>query len=309
MESRDYMEVETPIFHPIPGGALARPFVTHHNALDLDLYLRIAPELYLKRLVVGGFPRVFELGRVFRNEGLSPRHNPEFTMLECYEAYGDYEVHMALTEQLVESLAREICGTTQITYDGRELNLAAPWRRVPLAQLVSETIGREVSVHSPIDELRTLCEEHGVPIKESYGTGKLLLELYEKTTEHTLWEPIFVTDYPKEVSPLSRDHRDDPLLTERFEGIVAGRELCNGFSELCDPDEQRARFEDQAAQKAGGDDEAMAVDEDYLRALDYGLPPTVGLGIGIDRLVMLLTDTTTIRDVVLFPTLRPEVTE
>jgi lysyl-tRNA synthetase class 2 len=164
-------------------------------------------------------------------------------------------------------------------------------------------------VHSPIDELRTLCDEHGVPIKESYGTGKLLLELYEKTTEHTLWEPIFVTDYPKEVSPLSRDHRDDPLLTERFEGIVAGRELCNGFSELCDPDEQRARFEDQAAQKAGGDDEAMAVDEDYLRALDYGLPPTVGLGIGIDRLVMLLTDTTTIRDVVLFPTLRPEVTE
>ena len=306
MEDRGYMEVETPVLHPIPGGALAKPFVTHHNALGQDLYLRIAPELYLKRLVVGGFPKVFEIGRVFRNEGMSPRHNPEFTMLECYEAYGDYQVHMDLTEQLVAHLAAELLGTTDISYAGRPLSLAAPWRRAPMAELLSEQIGVEVDVHTPVDDLRKLCDEHDTPWKDHYGSGKLLLELYEKTVEGTLWEPTFVTDYPKEVSPLSRVHRDDPLLTERFEGIVAGRELCNGFSELCDPDDQRERFEDQARQNAGGDDEAMVVDDDYLRALDYGLPPTVGLGIGIDRLVMLLTDTTTIRDVVLFPTLRPE---
>lgn len=307
MEDRGYLEVETPILHPIPGGALAKPFTTHHNALDTEMFLRIAPELYLKRLVVGGFPRVFELGRVFRNEGMSVRHNPEFTMLECYEAYGDYHVHMDLTEQLVAELAESICGSTTVTYGDRELNLAAPWRRAPLAELLSEQIGVEVDVRTPVEVLRTLCDQHDTPWKESYGSGKLLLELYEKTVEHTLWDPTFVIDYPKEVSPLSRVHRDDELLTERFEGIVAGRELCNGFSELCDPVDQRERFEDQAAQKAEGDDEAMVVDEDYLRALDYGLPPTVGLGIGIDRLVMLLTDTSNIRDVVLFPTLRPEV--
>jgi lysyl-tRNA synthetase class 2 len=306
MEAQDYLEVETPVFHPIPGGALARPFITHHNALDTELYLRIAPELYLKRLVVGGFPRVFEIARVFRNEGLSPRHNPEFTMLECYEAYADYNRHMELTEQLVEHLAMTLWGTTTLSYGDRELDLSAPWRRVTLAELVSEQIGVDVSVDTPMEELRALCEQHNTPIKDSYGPGKLLLELYEKTTEHTLWEPIFVMDYPKEVSPLSRDHRSHPLLTERFEGIVAGRELCNGFSELCDPQEQRDRFEDQVRQRDAGDDEAMVVDEDYLRALDYGLPPTVGLGIGIDRLVMLLTNTTTIRDVVLFPTLRTE---
>ena len=306
MEDRGYMEVETPVLHPIPGGALAKPFVTHHNALDEDLYLRIAPELYLKRLVVGGFPRVFEIARVFRNEGMSPRHNPEFTMLECYEAYGDYTVHMDLTEQLVAHLATELLGTTELTYGDRPISLAAPWRRAPMAELLSEQIGVEVDVRTPIDELRKLCDQYDTPWKDYYGSGKLLLELYEKTVEGTLWEPTFVTDYPKEVSPLSRVHRDDPLLTERFEGIVAGRELCNGFSELCDPDDQRARFEDQARQNAGGDDEAMVVDDDYLRALEYGLPPTVGLGIGVDRLVMLLTDSSNIRDVVLFPTLRPE---
>jgi lysyl-tRNA synthetase class 2 len=251
-------------------------------------------------------PKVFEIARVFRNEGLSTRHNPEFTMLEAYEAYGDYRVHMELTEALVEHLATVLHGTTQLSYGGRELDLAAPWRRATLAGLTSDAVGEEVSVDTRVGRLRELCDAHDVPHRDSYGPGKLLLELYEKTVEPTLWEPTFVMDYPKEVSPLSRDHRDHPLLVERFEGIVAGRELCNGFSELVDPDEQRARFEAQVEARAAGDDEAMVVDEDYLRALEYGLPPTVGLGIGIDRLVMLLTDTTSIRDVILFPTLRPE---
>ncbi len=307
LEDRGYLEVETPVFHPIPGGATATPFTTHHNALDMELYLRIAPELYLKRLVVGGFEKVFEIARVFRNEGISNRHNPEFTMLECYEAYGDYRVHMELTEELVAALATEVCGGTTVTFDGREVDLSAPWRRATMAELTSEQVGEPVSVHTDPERLRQLCADHGVPTEDDWGPGKLLLELYEKTTESTLWDPTFVIDYPAEVSPLSRTHRDDPDLVERFEGIVVGRELCNGFSELTDPDEQRRRFEEQAALRDAGDDEAMAVDRDYLRALDYGLPPTVGLGIGIDRLVMLLTDSPTIRDVVLFPTLRPEV--
>jgi lysyl-tRNA synthetase class 2 len=306
MEDRGYLEVETPVFHPIPGGALARPFVTHHNALDVDLYLRIAPELYLKRLVVGGVTKVFEVARVFRNEGISTRHLPEFTMLEAYEAYGDYETYMALTEELIAYLARELHGTTALTYGGRALDLSVPWRRASLTDLTCEATGEEVGVHVPVDRLRKVCDAHGVPVSEDDGPGKLLLELYEKLVEPTLWDPTFVIGYPREVSPLSRAHRDDPELTERFEGIVAGRELCNGFSELVDPDEQRARFEEQARRRAAGDDEAMVVDEDYLRALEYGLPPTVGLGVGIDRLVMLLTDTTSIRDVVWFPTLRPE---
>lgn len=305
-DERGYLEVETPVFHPIPGGALARPFVTHHNALDIDLYLRIAPELYLKRLVIGGFEKVFEIARVFRNEGISTRHNPEFTMLEAYEAYGDYHVHMELTETLVAMLATEIHGSTTITYDGREVDLSTPWRRVTLAELTSEKVGEAVDIHTPVDRLRALCDDRGVPWKDSDGPGKLLLELYEKTAEHTLWHPTFVTDYPAEVSPLSREHRSQPGIAERFEGIVVGRELCNGFSELTDPDEQRERFLHQSEQRAEGDDEAMVVDHDYLRSLDYGLPPTVGLGIGMDRLVMLLADVQTIRDVVLFPTLRPE---
>ncbi len=309
MEDRGYLEVETPVFHPIPGGALATPFTTHHNALDLDLYLRIAPELYLKRLVVGGFTKVFEVARVFRNEGISTRHNPEFTMLECYEAYGDHHVHMALTEELVAHLATELTGSTTVTYDGRPVDLSTPWRRAPLAELTSEHVGEEVSLRTPLARLRDLCDDHGVPWKDSFGPGKLLLELYEKTTEHRLWDPTFVMDYPAEVSPLSRRHRDDPDLVERFEGIVVGRELCNGFSELTDPDDQRSRFLDQAAQRDAGDAEAMAVDTDYLRALEHGLPPTVGLGIGIDRLVMLIAGVTSIRDVVLFPTLRPEATD
>ena len=308
LEDRDFIEIETPVFHPIAGGAAAKPFVTHHNALDVDLFLRIAPELYLKRLVVGGFERVFEIARVFRNEGLSPRHQPEFTMLELYQAYGDYGDMMSLTEALVAHLATELCGGTKLSYGGRELDLTVPWRRASLTDLVEETAGIRVDVRMPIDDLRRIALEHGVVVEDDWGPGKLVLEIYEKTTEHRLWGPVFVMDYPREVSPLSRDHRELPDMVERFEGIVAGRELCNAFSELVDPTEQRARFEDQAAKAAAGDEEAAAViDEDYVRALEYGLPPTGGLGIGMDRLVMLLGDIATIRDVVAFPTLRPEV--
>ena len=306
LEERGFIEVETPVFHPIPGGAAARPFTTHHNALDLDLYLRIAPELYLKRLTVGGLERVFEIARVFRNEGLSPRHNPEFTMLELYQAYADYSDMMQLTEELVAHLALELRGTTSLTYGDREIDLAPPWRRATMVELVEEQIGMRVGVDQPIEDLRAVLDEHGVQHEPEWGPGKLVLELYEKTTEASLWGPVFVCDYPKEVSPLARDHREVAGLVERFEAIVAGRELCNAFSELQDPEEQRATFEAQAAAKAAGDEEAMPVDEDYLRALEYGLPPTGGLGIGVDRLVMLLADVPTIRDVVLFPTLRPE---
>ncbi len=306
LDERGFVEVETPVFHPIPGGALAKPFVTHHNALDMDLFLRIAPELYLKRLVVGGFEKVFEIARVFRNEGLSPRHNPEFTMLELYEAYADYTDIMRLVEDMVAFLAEQTRGTTKLTYDGRDLDLTPPWRRATLSDLVEEHAGVRVDVRMPVDDLRRIAREHGVEPDDAWGAGKLVLEIYEKTTEHRLWGPVFVVDDPKEVSPLSRDHREVPELVERFEAIVAGRELANAFSELVDPDEQRARFEDQARAKAAGDDEAMVLDEDYLRALEYGLPPTGGLGVGIDRLVMLLADVQTIRDVVLFPTLRPE---
>ncbi|HLM62883.1 MAG TPA: lysine--tRNA ligase [Acidimicrobiales bacterium] len=306
LEDRGFVEVETPVFHPIPGGALARPFVTHHNALDLDLYLRIAPELYLKRLVVGGFERVFELARVFRNEGLSTRHNPEFTMLELYQAYADYGDMMALTEELIAALAAEVTGSTVVTYADREVDLTPPWRRVSLTELVEEHAGVRIEPRMPLDELRRIATDVGVEPDDAWGPGKLVLEIYEKTTEAELWGPVFVTDYPKEVSPLARDHRELPETVERFEAIVAGRELANAFSELTDSDEQRRRFEDQARRNAAGDAEAMVVDEDYLRALEYGLPPTGGLGVGMDRLVMLLTDTPSIRDVVLFPTLRPE---
>jgi len=306
LEERGFVEVETPVLQPIPGGALARPFVTHHEALDADLYLRIAPELYLKRLVVGGFERVFEIGRVFRNEGISPRHNPEFTMLELYQAYADYTDLMSLTEEVVAHLATELCGGTTLRYGERELYLAPPWPRVTLTELVATHAEVEVDVAMSVDDLRRTADTLSVPTQQGWGPGKLVLEIYEKTTEHRLWGPVFVLDYPTEVSPLARDHRSRPGYVERFELIVAGRELANAFSELVDPDDQRSRFEAQAADKAAGDTEAMAVDDDYLRALEYGLPPTAGLGIGIDRLVMLLADAANIRDVIAFPTLRPE---
>ncbi|HVE46937.1 MAG TPA: lysine--tRNA ligase [Acidimicrobiales bacterium] len=306
LEDKGFVEVETPVLHSIAGGAMAKPFVTHHNALDMELYLRVATELHLKRLVVGGFEKVFEVGRTFRNEGLSPRHNPEFTMVELYEAYADYGDMMAITEQLVAHLASEVCGSTKLTYGGRDLDLTPPWRRATLTELVEEHAGVRIDIDMPIDELRAIAGRHGVTVDDSWGPGKLVLEIYEKTTEAELWGPVFVCDYPAEVSPLARAHRSKPGLAERFEAIVAGRELANAFSELVDPEAQRARFEEQAAAKAAGDEEAMPIDEDYIRALEYGLPPTGGLGIGIDRLVMLLADAPHIRDVLLFPTLRPE---
>ncbi len=306
LDERGFLEVETPMLHPIAGGAAARPFTTHHNALDTDLFLRIAPELYLKRLVVGGFEKVFEIGRNFRNEGLSTRHNPEFTMMELYWAYADYQDCMVLVEELVSSLATEITGSTTVMFDDREVNLAAPWRKATMAELIEEHTGTKADLSMSRDELAAVAEQFDVEVKDYYGPGKIMMEIYEKTVETNLWDPVFVTEYPKEVSPLSRDHRDKPGYTERFECVVTGRELCNGFTELIDPVEQLARFEAQAAEKEAGDAEAMSVDYDYVRALEYGLPPTVGLGIGMDRLAMLLTGATTIRDVILFPTLRPE---
>jgi len=301
-----FVEVETPILHPVPSGGDARHFTTRHLALDADFYLRVAPELYLKRLVVGGFEKVFEIGRLFRNEGLSPRHNPEFTTVELYQAYADYVDLMALVEQLVASLATDLLGTTRLTYQGRELDLTPPWRRATMAELVSESVGVPVSVHSDPAELARLLRAAGGDPAPGWGPGKLLAELYEQTTESKLFDPVFVRDYPTEVSPLARPHPADPALVERFEAIVAGRELVNAFSELTDPDEQRARLEAQAAARAAGDEEAMALDEPFLRALEHGLPPTAGLGLGIDRLTMLFTDSANIREVIAFPTLRPE---
>ncbi|HVM14674.1 MAG TPA: lysine--tRNA ligase [Egibacteraceae bacterium] len=307
LDERGYVEVETPMLQPIPGGAAARPFVTHHEALDIDLYLRVAPELYLKRLVAGGMPRVFEIGRVFRNEGLSPRHNPEFTMLESYEAYADYRDVMDLTQALLQRAARDTVGGLELTHDSRSIDLGGRWPRRRLLDLVREAVKRdELSWTTPVEELRRLCASSDVHTEPDWGAGKLVLELYEKLVEHTLWDPTFVIDYPVEVSPLARRHRDDPEVTERFELIVAGRELANAFSELTDPDDQRTRLEAQARAKAAGDTEAMIVDDDYLRAMEYGMPPMGGLGLGVDRLVMLLADVHTIRDVILFPTLRPE---
>src|SRR3984957_18233792 len=302
-----FVEVETPLLHPIAGGATARPFVTHHNTFDTDFYLRVAPELYLKRLVVGGFDKVFEIGRSFRNEGISPRHNPEFTTLELYQAYGDSHDTMVVLEELVAGVARDLLGTTVLSYGGRPLDLTPPWRRATLSELIAEATGFSLSVASPRDELVKVASEVGIEVEEGWGPGKILLEIYEKTTEPGLWGPVFVTDYPAEGSPLARRHRDGPELVERYEPVVAGRAVGNGVTELTDPHDPRARFEEQAAKaRAGDDEESAVVDEDYLRALEYGLPPTSGFGLGVDRLLMLLGDVANIREVIAFPTLRPD---
>jgi len=307
MAERGFVEVEGPVLQLDPGGAHARPFVTHHNALDQDMYLRIALELHLKRLVVGGLERVFEIGRVFRNEGISPRHNPEFTMLEAYQALADYTDMMELTEAIVRSAAMDATGTTVITIAGEEVDLADEWPRRPMCDLVEEVTGVAVHPSMPVEELRALAARHDVAVESFWGPGKVIAELYDELAEPTLLRPTFVIDYPVEVSPLARHHRHDPHLTERFELVVGRRELANAFSELNDPIDQRERFEEEQRQKELGDLEAGVVDEDYLRALEYGLPPTGGLGVGIDRLVMLLTGQTSIKEVILFPTLRPEV--
>jgi lysyl-tRNA synthetase class 2 len=302
-----YLEVETPMMQPIPGGAVARPFVTHHNALGMDLYLRIAPELYLKRLVVGGFERVYEINRNFRNEGLSTRHNPEFTMLELYQAYADYRDMMDLTEDLLRGMARSVLGSTQLVYQGLELDLAKPFERLSVRDAVLRfNPGVEPAQLEDLGASRALARHLGIHVKEDWGLGRLQVEIFEHTGESELLQPTFITEYPTEVSPLARSNDANPSVTDRFELFVGGREMANGFSELNDPDDQAERFRRQVEQKAKGDEEAMYFDADYIRALEYGLPPTAGEGIGIDRLVMLLTDSPSIRDVLLFPHLRPE---
>jgi lysyl-tRNA synthetase, class II len=306
---RGFVEVETPMMHAVAGGAAARPFITHHNALDIDLYLRIALELPLKRLLVAGFEKVFEIGRVFRNEGLSTKNQPEFTMLEAYQAFVDYHEMMTLTEEMVSHVAREAIGTTTVEIDGRSIDLSPPWERRTMIELIREHAGVEVHPAMPVEKLERICDDLDVPREKGWGPGKLVLEIYEKTTEANLVGPVFVMDYPREVSPLARTHRDDPALVERFEPVVLGRELGNAFSELTDPVDQRERFDQQASLKDAGDVEANDVDEDYVRALEYGLPPCGGLGIGVDRLVMLLAGVTSIREVILFPHLRPEAEE
>ncbi|RPI14030.1 MAG: lysine--tRNA ligase [Lysobacterales bacterium] len=307
LDALDFMEVETPMMQVIPGGAVAKPFVTHHNALDVDMYLRIAPELYLKRLVVGGFERVYELNRNFRNEGLSTRHNPEFTMLELYQAYADYRDLMDLVERLLQGLADSLLGTRLVEYQGATYDLGTTFRRVTIEDLVVHfNPGIERARLRDAGYLREACGRLGIPVSAHDGPGKLQVAIFEHTAEARLEQPTFVYAYPAEVSPLARRNDSDPFLTDRFEFFVGGRELANGFSELNDADDQAARFREQAARKSSGDEEAMFYDADYVRALEYGMPPTAGLGIGVDRLVMLLTNQPSIRDVLLFPHLKPE---
>jgi lysyl-tRNA synthetase, class II len=307
LHNEGFIEVETPVLHVEAGGAHARPFTTHHNALDMQLFLRIALELHLKRLIVGGMERVYEIGRVFRNEGISTRHNPEFTMMELYQAFADYTDIMNLTELLITQAALDATGTSVVSIDGDDVDLSQPWRRVRMIDLVAEATGVKVHPSQPREALVALAEKHGVRVEPHHGPGKIIEELFEATCEDALRAPTFVTGHPVEISPLARVDRNDPHLTERFELFVGGRELANAYSELNDPIEQRLRFEEEQAQKEAGNAEAGTVDEDYLRALEFGMPPTGGLGIGIDRLVMLIGGAHSIRDVILFPTLRPEV--
>jgi lysyl-tRNA synthetase class 2 len=307
LDERQFMEVETPMMQAIPGGATARPFLTYHNALDMDLFLRIAPELYLKRLVVGGFERVYEINRNFRNEGLSTRHNPEFTMLEFYQAYADYHSLMDLTEEMLRGLAEEVLGTTEVSYQGETYDFGQRFERMTVKESILHF--NDDITEGQLDELesaREVAKGLEIPLKDSWGLGKVQIEIFEKTVEHNLKNPTFITAYPTEVSPLARLNDDDPFVTDRFEFFVGGREIANGFSELNDAEDQAERFRKQVEEKDAGDEEAMHFDADYIRALEHGMPPTAGEGIGIDRLVMLLTDSPSIRDVVLFPHMRPE---
>ncbi len=307
LDDKAFMEVETPMMHAIPGGATARPFETHHNALDLQMFLRIAPELYLKRLVVGGFERVYEINRNFRNEGVSTRHNPEFTMLEFYEAYADYNDLMNITEEMLRSMALEVLGTTTVNYQGDEYDFGKPFVRMSVKESILHFNDDITEAElDDLDQARAIAERLGIPLKAGWGLGKVQIEIFEKTAEHRLMNPTFITAYPTEVSPLARRNDDDPFVTDRFEFFVGGREIANGFTELNDAEDQAERFRKQVAEKDAGDDEAMHFDADYVRALEHGMPPTAGEGIGIDRLVMLFTDAPSIRDVLLFPYMRPE---
>lgn len=306
LDAMDFMEVETPMMQSIAGGAMARPFVTHHNALDMPLYLRIAPELFLKRLVVGGFERVYEINRCFRNEGLSTRHNPEFTMLEVYQAYADCYDMMHLTETLVRSMAASVCGELVLDYQGEKIDLGPPFARISVADAIADANGElDAGRLREREYLAEVCARLKIPVEQHYGAGKLQIEIFEKTVEDNLSGPVFITHYPAEVSPLARRNDEDPFVTDRFELFISGREIANGFSELNDPDDQAERFRQQLANRSGGDQEAMPYDEDYVEALEFGMPPTGGLGIGVDRLVMLFTDSASIRDVLLFPHMRP----
>jgi lysyl-tRNA synthetase class 2 len=309
LDERGFIEIETPVMQGEAGGADARPFITYHNTLEMQLYLRIATELHLKRLIVGGFEKVFELGRIFRNEGISTRHNPEFTTIELYQAYADYNDMMDLTEGIITTVGEEVIGTLKINYQGTEVDLTPPWRRVTMHELVKEYSGVDFSSFQSLEEAKTACKDAGIEgIDDCPSVGKLLNEAFEQKVEENLIQPTFVTDFPVEISPLAKPHRSKPGLVERFELYMVGRETANSFSELTDPIDQRQRLEEQAARKAAGDLEAQGVDEDFLTALEYGMPPTGGLGIGIDRLVMLLTDAASIRDVIAFPLLKPENT-
>ena len=305
LDDEGYLEVETPVLNTISGGATARPFVTHHNALDIDLYLRIATELNLKRLIVGGMERVYELGRVFRNEGMDIKHNPEFTTLELYQAYGDFNTMMDITEKLVSETAQRVLGTMKISYEGTEIDLTPPWPRMTMIEAVKKYSGKNFTSVKDVEEARKMAKEANVAFEPAWGVGKILNAFFDAYVEKELVQPVFITGHPKEISPLAKSSQADPEITDRFEGFIYGRELCNGFTELNDPIDQRERFEKQVEERAAGDDEAGMMDEDFINALMHGLPPTGGLGIGIDRLVMFLTGAVSIRDVLLFPTMRP----